>query len=183
MKSLKSFLNESLDATTIKNVKIVYKAKKDRLSFTVPETYSENDFQIYLQDRFGDEMPSGEDFRDRFFGKNAQNIDDAYFEYSTFTKTSQDSYKNSIDIEWDSQYDENKKDSKMSVIEIRNLIFTILFDEFELMSSNNGDDADFLIEKICKASESSDLNKYPIDILYDRSRTKYEKIDNLEKTK
>lgn len=183
MKSLKHFINEQLESSKIKNVKIVYKASNDRLVFEVPETYSENDFMIYLQDRFDDEMPSGEKYRDRFFGKNAAHIDDAYFEYDSFTKTSKDSYSHDIDIEWDSKYDESKKDAKLAVIETRKLTFNILFDEFELMSNNNGDDTDALIEKVCKASESSELNKYPFKITYDSSKTEYEKIDDLEEKK
>lgn len=183
MKSLKNFITEQLEPTKLKNVKIVYKAYNDRLAFTVPETYSENDFMIYLQDRFDDEMPSGEKYRDRFFGKNASNIDDAYFEYESFTKSTEESYSHNIDIEWDSKYDESKKNVKLAVIETRKLTFNILFDEFELMSSNNGDDADKLIENICKASESSELNKYPFEIRYDSSNTEYEKIDDLEEKK
>jgi len=181
MKPLKKFLNEQLESSFIKNVKIVYTAYKDSLAFTVPETYSENDFMIYLQDRFDNDMPSGDQYRDRFFGKNAANIDDAYFEYTSFTKTSKDSYSHSIDVEWDSKYDESKKDTDLAVIEVRGLTFNILFDEFEIMSNNNGEDIAYLIEKICKASESSTLNKYPIEIIYDASKTEYEKIYNLEK--
>ena len=183
MKPLKTFIVEQLEPTKIENVKITYAAVKERLAFTVPETYSENDFMIYLQDRFEDDMPTGEKYRDRFFGKNAANIDDAYFEYESFTKSTEDSYSHDIDVEWDSKYDESKKDTKLAVIEARKLTFNILFNEFELMSNNNGDDADALIENVCKASESSELNKYPFEIKYDSSKTEYEKIDNLEEKK
>lgn len=181
MISLKNFIYEQLEPTTIKNVKVVYDARKEYLAFSVPETYSENDLQIYLGDRFLDDLPSGPDKAGRFFGKNAENIDDAYFEYESYSKTSEELYSGDIDIEWDSKYDESKKDTKLSVYKIKKLTYNILFNEFEIMSNNRGDDAEYLIEKIFKATESSELNKYAIDIVFNRQKTEFEKIDNIEK--
>lgn len=181
MKHLRKFLNEKLEPTHAENLKLVFKAKKDKLSFSVPETYSENDFQIYLNDRFLDDFPSGPDNANRFFGKNAENIDDAYFEYKSFTKMSLDAYNSEVDVEWDSKYDESKKDTKLSVYVVSKLSYTILIDDFELMSNNNGDDIDTLIEKVGNATESSELNKYPIDIVFSKEDTEYEKTNKLEK--
>ena len=178
---LRQFITEQLEPVTLKDVKITYDAKKEYLTFSVPETYSENDFQIYIGDRFLDDLPSGPDKAGKFFGKNAEHIDDAYFEYESYSKTSEESYSGDIDIEWDSKYDESKKDSKLSIYKLKRMTYSILFDEFEIMSNNRGDDTDALVEKICKATESSELNEYPIDIVFNKKKTEYEKIDKIEK--
>ena len=181
MKPLKQFIVEQLEPTILKNMKVTYDCTKEYLTISVPEQYSENDMQIYIQDRFLKYLPSDGQYSERFFGKNAANIDDAYFEYDSFSKTGIDSYSGPIDIEWDSQYDESKKDAKLAVFKISRLTYTILFNEFEIMSNNDGKDANALVDKIMKATESSDLNKYPIGIRYNSKKTEYDKKDELEK--
>ena len=81
MKSLQQFILEEYNDYRVKNLEVPYivNPKNDYIVFKTPEVWSEDDFQIYLQDMYLNDMPGGEDHTEDFFGTNADNIFDVVF--------------------------------------------------------------------------------------------------------
>ena len=82
MRSLQQFILEKYNDYRVKNLEVPYivNPKNDYIIFKIPEIWSEDDFLIYLQDRYLNDMPGGEDYAEDFFGKNTDNI----FDYVIF---------------------------------------------------------------------------------------------------
>ena len=85
MKSLKTFIFEKLEAYQLIDLEVSYNVipenNKDYIIFKVPEIYSEDDFLIYIQDKYLEDLPGSETNSKNIFGKNYSNIFDVLFEY------------------------------------------------------------------------------------------------------
>ena len=76
MKSLNQFILEKFETYRVKNLEVPFNVNSDNnyIIFKVPEVYSEDDFQIYLQDMYLKDLPGSEDNAQDFFSNNSENI-------------------------------------------------------------------------------------------------------------
>lgn len=174
MKKLYDFIQEAYEDKLITNVKVVFIVSPDEFYLTAPSTYSESDLQIYLIDRLLPDLPSENRKYSNLLGKNERNISDSYFEYEKFEHFSQDEEPDvELNLEWDDEYDENHKDDSLDVFKLINLKYIITFDEFEF-KDEEGSDIETTINQIFSKFDSSNINKYPIEIKYDSSLIEYD---------
>lgn len=173
MKNLSQYIKESYDKFSVNDLKVVFDVLPEVYTLTAPETYSESDLQIYLGDVILAKLPSEDERYQKLFGKNINNINDAYFEYEKFEHSSDTYEDEQINLKWDSHYDENKKDVKLNMFKLTKLKYIILFDSFELL--DNSDDIDKILNEIFSKMDSSDINDYPVTIKYNPDELEYSK--------
>ena len=169
MKSLLQYITEGFTEAQLSDVKVTYNVEPETIVFQVPSNYSESDFQIYLGDRFYKSLPGDESIGKKKFGKNFDNINDAYFEYKSYEVIKD---TDECNYEWDSQYDQKLKEPELTYVKIDALKYYILFDTFVIKKSDNEDIHDVL-SKIFKAAEYNDANQYPIQIIFDEDNLEY----------
>lgn len=169
MKSLLQYITEGFTETQLSNIKVTYNVEPETIVFQVPSSYSESDFQIYLGDRFYKTLPGDESIGKKQFGKNFDNINDAYFEYKSYEVLKE---SDECNYEWDSQYDQKLNEPKLVYVKLESLKYYILFDTFVIKKSDNEDIKDVLT-KVFKATEYNDANKYPIEIIFDEDNLEY----------
>lgn len=174
MKSLKQYITEEYEQKSISNVKVIFDVKPEEFYIKAPTTYSESDVQIYIGDVLLKELPSENRKYKNLLGKNLENINDAYFEYEKFEHM-QDSDIDEFNLDWDKYYDEKVKEEDLDVFKITKLKYIILFDEFELLdkSLNDSDDIKKTLDEIFHKLDSSNINKYPIDIEYNEDELEF----------
>ena len=170
MKSLKQFIKEEYEANKVENLKLVFNVKPEEFYLNAPETYSESDIQVYLGDVLLKELPADNDKYSKLLGKNVENINDAYFEYDKFEHM-QDSDIDEFNLEWDQYYDEKHNEDKLDVYKITNLRYVIMFDEFEIL--DDSDDIRKTLDEVFHKLDSSNINKYPVEIEYDSKQLEY----------
>lgn len=173
MKNLTQYIKEAYDKFSVNDLKVVFDILPEIYTLTAPETYSESDLQIYLGDVILSKLPSEDEKYQKLFGKNINNINDAYFEYDKFEHSSDDYEDEQINLKWDKHYDENKKDVKLNMFKLTKLKYIILFDSFELL--DNSDDVDKTLNEIFSKMDSSDINDYPVTIKYNPDELEYSK--------
>ena len=175
MKSLVQYIKEEYESKTISNVKAVFTVSPEEFYINAPTTYSESDLQIYLVDRLLPELPSENKKYSNLLGKNVQNISDSYFEYDKFEHLTEDK-DIELNLEWDDEYDSTKnKEESLDTYKFTNLKYIIMFDEFELLTEDTNEEAiKKTIDEIFLKLDSSNINKYPIDIKYNSDLTEYE---------
>ena len=173
MKSLIQFLLEAVDIYRLNEVIATYFVSPDEIILQAPETYSESDIQIYMDDLWLDKLPSGNDYSKKFFGINADSINDVHFEYDTFEHIDVEPKDY---IEWKSDYDiKNVSDDvKLNYFRIKNLKYIITFDRFDLTETTDDNVKENLI-KIFDITSSNTTNKYPIEITFDKDSLTYRK--------
>ena len=172
MKSLQNFILESVEIYRLNEVIATYFVQPDEIILQAPETYNESDIQIYIDDLWLKELPSDEQYSEKFFGVNKDSITDAHFEYDSYEHLSVEPKDY---IEWDTKYDQNQKDDiKLEYFKIKNLKYIITFDRFDLTDVDDNTVKQKLID-IFKSSESNYQNKYPIEIKFDDYSLKYRK--------
>ena len=173
MKSLQQFIIEAVDIYRLTEVVATYFVQPNEIMLQAPETYSESDIQIYLDDKWLSDLPSNEKYSEDFFGVNKDSISDAHFEYDGFEHLENEP---ATYIEWDSKYDSktSNEDVKLEYFKIKNLKYIITFDRFDMTNTDDDNVQEKLIE-IFKASESNDANKYAIEIKFDENSLKYRK--------
>lgn len=173
MKNIIQYITEKYNDYRVKNLKVPYivNQKNDYMVFKIPEIWSEDDFQIYLQDRYFDEMPGSEDNAEDFFGVNSNNIYDVVFNYDKYEKSLETNEKDIIDydINYDNKISEN---DKFCYIRLDKFRYIINFDEFDLKDENIEDIHQTLIE-IFKRCESNDKNEWPLEITLDEENIEY----------
>jgi len=171
MKTLQQFILEEYEDYRVTSLEVPYKiGNENRVSFEVPETYSEDDFQIYLQDMYLTELPGDASNMEEFFGANAEKIYDTVFEYNKYEKSEEQPQDY---IEFDKSKDDKvKEDDKLVFVTVEGLRYIIKFDEFNLKEEESKDIKNTIIE-IFKRCESSETNKYPIKISLDTENIKY----------
>lgn len=166
-------LNESVETYRLNEVEATYFVQPEEIIIQAPETFQESDIQQYIDDMWLNSLPSGQDYSEKLFGNNNDNITDAHFEYDTFEHLSVEPKEY---IEWDSKYDVKKipEDVKLDYFKIKNLKYIISFDRFDLVDVDDDTVEEKLID-IFKSSESSYENEYPIEIVFDEDSLKYRK--------
>lgn len=173
MKKLSDFIKESYEDKFITNVKVVFNVSPEEFYINAPETYSESDIQIYLIDRLLPELPSEDRKYSKLLGKNDKNISDSYFEYDKFEHFSKDDSTDvELNLEWEKEYDENN-DEVLDIFKFTKLKYIITFDEFEYKDDDNSNDED-TINKIFSKFDSSNINKYPVEIKFEPSLLEYD---------
>lgn len=173
MKRLKNYIVESVENYRLNSVIATYNVQPEEIILQAPETFQESDIQQYIDDMWLNALPSGQDYSEKFFGKNFENINDVHFEYDTFEH---------IDVEpkdyvkWNSKFDvkKTKDDVKLDYFKIKNLKYFIEFDRFDMVGVTDDNVEEQLI-KIFKATESNDENEYPIEIVFDEDNLEYRK--------
>lgn len=172
MKDLVKFIKESVNVYRLNKVIAEYLVQPEELIFQAPETYSESDIQIYIEDKYLNEMPSYTEYADKFFGANADNIIDVHFEYDSFSHVDVEPKDY---IEWDSKYDSKiSKDAKLEYFKLSNIKYIIEFDRFDMENVTDDDVKDKLID-IFKTSESNDANKWPLEIIFNEDTLEFRK--------
>lgn len=173
MKSLLQFIKEAVEIYRLNEVIATYFVQPNEIMIQAPETYSESDIQIYLDDKWLSNLPSSDTLASDFFGVNKDSITDAHFEYDGFEHLEN---KPSTYIEWDSKYDSktSNEDIKLEYFKIKNLKYIITFDRFDLTGVDDDTVKEKLID-IFKAAESNNQNKFSVEIKFDENSLKYRK--------
>ena len=177
MKALTQFIKESLikeenEEFSINNVIVRYDCPSS-LFIQIPSKYSESDMQIYLDDELLDKLPGSSQFAKKFFGKNSENIIDAYFEYDSISQAMGKEQK--ADLVWDDKYDSNIKDSsELTIYQISNLKYIIEFEKFSFDNTIDDTNVRETIENLLQTTVSNSINKYPIEISLNNSNITFD---------
>lgn len=172
MKSFNQYIKEEFELYGVKNLEVVFDCNpKDKfIEFEVPDTYSEDNFQIYLQDRYLKELPGDEKRAEQFFGKNKKYIFDVFFLYNKYDKSEEQ--KSDHPIEFIEGYDTRDDSPKFVYVRVEDLRYIIKFETFEYKCEDVNDTKDILVD-IFKTCESNTINKFPIDIVLNEDEMKY----------
>ena len=177
MKTLKQFIKESLikeenEEFSIDNLVVRYDCPSS-LFIQIPSKYSESDMQIYLDDELLDKLPGSSQLAKKFFGKNSENIIDAYFEYDSIAQAMGKDQK--ADMVWDEKYDSSVKDSsELTIYQISNLKYTIEFEKFSFDNTIDDTNVRETIENLLQTTVSNSINKYPIEISLNNSNITFD---------
>lgn len=173
MKSIITYIKEAIETYRLNSLEATYVVQPEEIILQAPETFQESDVQQYIDDRWLNQLPSSQDYSEKFFGANADNIIDVHFEYDTFEHIDLEPRDY---IEWDVKYDvkKTKNDVKLDYFRITNLKYIIEFDRFDMVGVDDDTVKDKLIE-LFKTTESNKTNKYPIEIMFDEDSLNYRK--------
>ena len=166
MKNLAQYIKEEYERIVLTSVKVVFDIFPEEFILNAPETYSESDVQIYIGDVLLKELPSENIKYQRLFGKNRNNISDAYFEYDKFEHLNEENIEeDDLSLKWDSYYDyKSNKNPKLDIFKINKLKYIILFSDFELLENN--EEIKETLDEIFSKLDSSNINKYSVEIKY-----------------
>lgn len=166
MKSLIQYLSEAaISDITLSELKAIWNVTSV-VAFQIPNGYSDDDFIQYLSDLLLEDMPTGDNYIKKFFGVNADNIIDVTFQY-TKSKDQEDLPNNNKIklIEFDNTKDDNfsgdNSDLQWRIIDDLQLVAT--FDNFVVNNTSSQNIKQDLYQ-IFKVTNSSSINKYPIDL-------------------
>lgn len=171
MKSLKTYILEDYKTFRVKDLEIKYDCMPDQeyIKFNIPETYSEDDFQIYIQDLYFNDLPASDKIAKDYFGANANNIYDVLFEYDTYEK----GVEASDCVDWnpdiDNKHDRDKED--FTYVQIKGLKYVIKFDTFDLKDENSSDINKTLIDVFTAVEAHND--DFPLALKLDEKNIKY----------
>lgn len=136
-------LNEGYDAKILQEVTVKYGVHNKDIVIEQPEDYLEDNMMIYLQDTVGDASFTGPDYAEDFFGKNANNISDTYFEWSGYDDDTNDP----IDLPFDKHYDTNGgEDKSLRKVKYKNFYYVVKFAKFELLDQDDTDIKETLLK-------------------------------------
>lgn len=180
MKSLKQFITEknsileAFDTYRCKNLKVVFNLlynNSNIISFQIPETYSEDNFQIYIQDLYLNDLP-GNSFKTKDTLKNnVSNLFDTNFEYESYEKTEEEPKEY---IEWKTDYDEHvSEDDKLVYVNLDTFKYIMSFDSFDLNSETEESVREDL-NTIFKSMSIVDDENLPFDVIYNDEELDYE---------
>ena len=170
---MSTFLLEAEDIYRVNNLVAKYNITPDKIILQAPSTYSESDLQIYMGDKWFNDLPASSTYSDKFFGQNALNISDVYFEYDGFERTE---IEPKIDFyEYDMNYDKNISDNiELSFFIFKNLKYYINFEQFDLTETNDSN-VDKNLKDIFRVTSSNNINKYPFKLQFDENDLQYMK--------
>ena len=177
MKTLKQFIKESLikeenEEFSINNVVVRYDCPSS-LFIQIPSKYSESDMQMYLDDELLEKLPGSSQLAKKFFGKNNENIIDAYFEYDSISQAMSKEQK--ADLVWDEKYDNSVKDSsELTIYQISNLKYIIEFEKFSFNNTIDDTKVRETLENLLQTTVSNSINKYPIEISLNNSNITFD---------
>lgn len=169
MKSLSNYILEEYNTYRLNYVTVRFTTKENTI-IEVPEKYTNSDIELYLNDALLEKMPSNYEFAEDLFGTNATNIIDAFFEFERIDPVS----NQKPDIEFVPNKGDNERDSKLVLYTIKNLVYVISFDRFDVLNGND-DNIKGILDLIFKTVESNSLNDYPIELHYDDKNLEYKK--------
>lgn len=164
---LEAFESSSEETKELKNLEIIYKGKDKDITIQVPDSYSEDDIRMYLDNISQDNMPIAEEYRGEIFGEdNAKEITDAYFEYDNLNVPNDSTSE--PDIGWDKKFDvKSDKEVSLKLYILTNIKYIIEFAKFTLINTSEFE-VDKNLEKILKNSESNDLHEWIFPIVIDK---------------
>lgn len=173
---IKKHILEDFNTYRFLDLEVQYKCmpKDDYIIFWLPETYSEDDFLIYIQDMFFNELPASDSNANDFFGVNANNIYDVYFKYDVYEKNATRLRNNSETFfNWDPNLDNahNENDENFTYVKIKGLKYIIKFDKFDI-NDNSNEDAKKNLIKIFKNIENYN-NKFKLKLQLDDKNITY----------
>ena len=173
MKSINQYIKESVEVYRLNEVEATYNVQPEEIILQAPETFQESDIQQYMDYMWLNALPSYQDYAEKFFGKNSENISDVHFEYDTFEHINIEPREY---IKWDPKFDVKKTndDVVLEYFRIKNLKYIITFDRFDMVDVDDNNVEEKLID-LFRAAESSKINEYPIEIQFDDSALKYRK--------
>lgn len=174
MKQLSQYILEAYEVFRLNTVTAKYNCNPEDLYIQAPETYQESDVQQYIDDKLINELPAGPNYAEKFFGKNAKNIVDVYFEYDGFEHLEEDKEDTEIHLKWDPKYNTTNAEVELDIFVLKNIKYVITFDGFELLD-NNDNNINSVLNEIFKATISNDQNKYPINISIEDKNIDYSK--------
>ena len=170
----KLLINEEFNSYRCKNLKVYFDIKyndENVISFKIPETYSESDFQIYIQDLYLNDLPGNSFSTKEILKNNNSNLFDTNFEYDTYEK-SDDEPKNFID--WKDDYDDHiTNDDKFAYVKLENLQYIMHFDTFDLNCESEEDIEDSL-KTIFESMNIENDDKIPFDLILNNDKMSYE---------
>lgn len=181
MKTLTQFIKESLvkeenEEFSINNVVVRYDCPSN-FFIQIPFKYSESDMQIYLDDELLDKLPGSIELSKKFFGKNSDNIIDAYFEYDSIAQAMGKDQK--ADLVWDEKYDSSiENSSELTIYQISNLKYTIEFEKFSFDNTIDDTNVRETLENLLQTTVSNSINKYPIEISLNNSNITFDDDKN-----
>lgn len=163
MKTLRQFIKESLEDKDIQDLEVVYQVNHtEPVVLQAPTNYSEDDLTMYLQDKVFEELPGSKKLSEKFFGANASKLIDVHFEYDSFQRDND--YDDNIDFEWDNSYDTGNSDKDdLSLFVLDDLKYILTFESFTIKVENDND-IDNILHKIFDVTNSSNINKYPLNL-------------------
>ena len=188
MKNLKDMIRESInrkideayEKIVLNEVDAKFDVHPDVLYIEAPDHWNESDLQTYMNDMWLNKLPSGQDYSEKLFGPNFENIYDIYFEYNKYEHLDKndvivDTIKPECFIKWDDYYKKGSTET-IGYYRITELKYVIKFDRFELLDSKTDDySIRNTLEKIFENCNSSSINKYPIEIEFDKKTLKFER--------
>lgn len=161
MKSLVQFLLESENQIIMVNdLKATWEisdSKGNDVTIRVPQDYSDDDIQQYVNDLLLESMPSDDDLAKEYFGANADDIVDANIEYDEAKQTDDKDVTIDFDSSLDDKYKGNEDDFKS--IKLVGLRLVVMFDKLDVMNTSEDTLSEDLLE-LFKRTESSDNVKY-----------------------
>lgn len=173
MKSLKQFILEEFETVNIKDLTISYICNTNgTMIFNVPDVFSEDDFTLYIQDKYFNDLPASENKAKEFFGKNALKIYDVIFEYDSYEKS--DDLKSDDAVEWDTNINKSHNDDeKFTYVKVSGLKYVVKFDDFDI-EEKNSNDTNYNLKLIFNRCNSSYTNnQWPIKLTFDEKNIKY----------
>lgn len=170
MKSLVSYILEEYSKDIrVNNLKVTWQVRdpenyKGEVLIQVPEDYSDDDIDNYLNDLLLEKMPSNKDLAEQFFNVNKDNIIDARFEYDH--KGCMRENKNHVTFEYDSNIDNKQKGSDDNLVRYTfiGLKFIMEFDYFDVINIEDDGLQDDLFN-IFKQTVSSKTVQYFDDVI------------------
>ena len=73
MKSIIKYIRESVEIYRLNEIEATYNIQPEEIVLQAPETFQESDIQQYMDDMWLNQLPSSQDYSEKFFGKNNDN--------------------------------------------------------------------------------------------------------------
>ncbi len=157
MKSLSEYITEQYKDFRIVDLEVKYLCMPNQtyIKFHLPESYSEDDFIMYIQDLYFDKLPGFDRNAEKYFGKNASKIYDVLFEYDRYEK----GVSSGDCVEWNQNIDNshNIEDEKFNYVQVSGLRYVIKFDEFDLKEEYSTDIYNTLVELFTIPTNNKEL--------------------------
>lgn len=160
---------EDPSITTLTDLVVVYNAESPIL-IELPEGYSENDMQIYMDDKYLDDMPANYEKIEKLIGVAKDEISDSYFQYDKFSEYLG---PNIPELKWDPHYDTTvDNDARLVKYQITGLKYIMTIAEFKMVDVD-ASNVKKQFDEIMALTDWGEINKYPIKINYNAKETTY----------
>lgn len=160
--SILEVASDNSNETIINDLEVTYTTKSGSLYIQVPENYTEDNIQLYLDNISSTDMPGNDEDGPELFGQeNYEQLIDVYFSYDRLTIPEDATIK--PDVEWDKRYD-NKQDpnAKLTLYSIDNIQYILRFEKFIVDTMNKN--LDNILKDLFKNSESNSIHPWLFEI-------------------